>query len=156
MSEISKNMKAFLDTISHSEGTDRYPNKGYNTIVGGSQFKSYADHPRKLIKLNPTLSSTAAGRYQLLSKYYDAYRRQLGLLDFSPDSQDKIAIQQIKERKAIQDIENGDFQTAIGKCCNIWASFPDPKTGKSRYGQHTVPMKTLLAFYKQCGGECNG
>ena len=47
-----------------------------------------SDHPRKLVTLNPKLKSTGAGRYQLLSRWWDAYRKQLGLKDFSPKSQD--------------------------------------------------------------------
>ena len=38
------------------------------------------------VTLNPKLKSTAAGRYQLLSRWWDAYRKQLGLKDFSPKS----------------------------------------------------------------------
>ena len=34
------------------------------------------DHPRKLVTLNPKLKSTGAGRYQLLSRWWDAYRKQ--------------------------------------------------------------------------------
>ena len=33
--------------------------------------------------LNPKLKSTGAGRYQLLTRWWDAYRKQLGLKDFS-------------------------------------------------------------------------
>ncbi len=48
----------------------------------GELFTDYSDHPRKLVTLNPKLKSTAAGRYQLLSRWWDAYRKQLGLKDF--------------------------------------------------------------------------
>ena len=67
--------------VAWSEGTDngRQPtrNHGYDVIVGGELFTDYSDHPRKLVTLNPN-SSTAAGRYQLLSRWWDAYRKQLG------------------------------------------------------------------------------
>ncbi|MDU0258498.1 glycoside hydrolase family protein [Streptomyces sp. PU10] len=53
-------------------------------MVGGELFTDYSDHPRKLVTLNPKLKSTGAGRYQLLSRWWDAYRKQLGLKDFSP------------------------------------------------------------------------
>lgn len=81
-------------------GTDKpgqpTKNHGYDVIVGGSLFTSYADHPRKLITLNPVLKSTAAGRYQLLSRYWDAYRSQLGLRDFSPASQTRWHCSRLK------------------------------------------------------------
>ena len=59
------------------------------------------DHLRKLVTFK--LKSTGAGRYQLLSRWWDAYRKQLGLKDFSPKSQDAVALQQIKERGALPD-----------------------------------------------------
>ena len=82
-----------------SEGTDngrqKTRNHGYDVIVGGELFTDYSDHPRKLVTLNPKLKSTGAGRYQLLSCWW-AYRKQLGLKkDFSPKSQDAVALQQI-------------------------------------------------------------
>ena len=72
--------------------------------------------------LNPKLKSTGAGRYQLLSRWWDAYRKQLGLKDFSPKSQDAVALQQIKERGALPMIDRGDIRQAIDRCSNIWAS----------------------------------
>lgn len=149
---ISKNMKAFLDMIAYSEGTDngRQPTKdhGYDVLVGGGLFSGYADHPRKLIKL-PRLgiSSTAAGRYQVLARYYDVYKKQLGLPDFSPPSQDKIAIQLIRECKAIDDIEAGRVESAINKCRSRWASLPG-----AGYGQHEHKVDVLIAQYKKAGG----
>ena len=73
-----------------SEGTDngrqKTRNHGYDVIVGGELFTDYSDHPFKLVTLNPKLKSTGAGRYQLLSRWWDAYRKKLGLKDFSPKS----------------------------------------------------------------------
>ena len=78
--------KAFLDMLAWSEGTDngrqKTRNHGYDVIVGGELFIDYSDHPRKLVTLNPKLKSTGAGRYQLLSRWWDAYRKQFGLKDF--------------------------------------------------------------------------
>ena len=48
---------------------------GYDVIVG-ELFTDYSDHPRELVTLNPKLKSTGAGRYQLLSRWWDAYRKQ--------------------------------------------------------------------------------
>ena len=102
--EINNQRKAFLDMLAWSEGTDNGRQKteihGYDVIVGGELFTDYSDHPRKLVTLNPKLKSTGAGRHQLLSRWWDAYRKQLGLKDFSPKSQDAVALQQIKERGA--------------------------------------------------------
>lgn len=143
-----KNILAFLDMLAWSEGTKGRGDDGYNVIVGGGLFDGYADHPRKLIEL-PRLGikSTAAGRYQLLSKYYDAYKRLLKLSDFSPENQDAIAIQQIKERKAYQLIISGQIPAAILQCSNIWASLPG-----NNYGQHQHKVSDLIAKFVEFGG----
>lgn len=144
---MNSNLKAFLDMIAVSEGTKGHGNNGYNVIVGGSLFSDYSTHPRKLVWVRPGLASTAAGRYQLLAKYWDAYSKQLGLKDFSPASQDAIAIQQIKERHALEDIEKGYISIAIDKVKNIWASLPG-----AGYGQHENTLSGLIAAYKTAGG----
>ena len=99
MVEIN-NQQAFLDMLAWSEEliTDvRKPEIMVMTSTeAGELFTDYSDHPRKLVTLNPKLKSTGAGRYQLLSRWWDAYRKQLGLKDFSPKSQDAVALQPIK------------------------------------------------------------
>ena len=149
---MSPNLKAFLDTIAYSEGTDngiqKTNNRGYDVLVGGGLFDSYADHPRKLIVLRQGLSSTAAGRYQLLARYFDAYKKQLNLTDFSPVSQDAIAVQQIKECKALNDVEAGYIGIALDKCRHIWASLPG-----AGYGQHENSLHVLLDRYVKFGGK---
>ncbi|AZR23499.1 lysozyme [Xanthomonas vasicola] len=148
-----RNVVAFLDMLAWSEGTDngRQPTKdhGYDVLVGGGLFQGYADHPRVLVSLPKLkISSTAAGRYQLLRRYFDAYRKTLGLSDFSPLSQDKIALQQIRERRALPLIQAGKIAEAIAKVSNIWASLPG-----AGYGQHEHKPDNLLAAYKRAGGQ---
>ncbi|HBV9000789.1 TPA: glycoside hydrolase family 104 protein [Citrobacter freundii] len=154
MVETNKQRKAFLDMLAWSEGTDKKGqptnNRGYDVIVGGSLFTDYSDHPRKLVTLNPKLKSTAAGRYQLLSRWWDAYRKQLGLKDFSPASQDAVALQQIKERRALELIDSGDIRQAIDRCSNIWASLPG-----AGYGQFEHKADKLIAKFKEAGGAVN-
>lgn len=141
------NRKAFLNMIAHSEGTLGKGDNGYNVLVGGKLFSGYADHPRIMVRLNPKLKSTAAGRYQVLARYFDAYKLKLGLDDFSPASQDAIALQQIKEQGALADVDAGRIETAIRKCANIWASLPG-----AGYGQHENRLEDLLAAYRQAHG----
>jgi len=149
---MTPNQKAFLDMLAHSEigpALLAKSDNGYNVLVGGGQFHSYADHPRKLIDL-PRLGikSTAAGRYQLLARYFDAYKKLLKLPDFSPASQDAIALQQIKERGAFADIEAGRFAAAVERCRNIWASLPG-----AGYGQHENKLADLQAAFVRAGGK---
>ena len=53
-------------------------------------------------------------------RWWDAYRKQFGLKDFSPKSQDAVALQQIKERRFLPMIDRGDIRQAIDRCSNIW------------------------------------
>lgn len=142
------NRKAFLDMLASSEGTKGKGFDGYNVIVGGELFNDFSDHPRKKVFIKRINDfSTAAGRYQLLARYWDAYRRTLKLTDFSPPSQDAVALQQIKERGALNDIDEGRIEAAIRKCRNIWASLPG-----AGYGQHEQKLEFLLAAYDNAGG----
>ena len=146
------NVCAFLDLIAWSEGTDngRQPtrDRGYDVVVGGALFEGYADHPRRLVPLPKLgIKSTAAGRYQILSRYFDHYKRTLGLPDFGPESQDRIALQLIRECRALDDIKAGRIADAINKCRSRWASLPG-----AGYGQHEHAIGPLLAAYSKAGG----
>ena len=142
------NVVAFLDMLAWSEGTIGKGDDGYNDIVDPAGFfTDYSTHPNLLVQVNAKIKSTAAGRYQLLARYYEPYRKQLGLPDFSPVSQDKIAIQQIKERKAYQLIIAGKITDAISRCSNIWASLPG-----NTYGQRQHKLADLIRIYQRFGG----
>ena len=147
----NRQLRAFLDLIAYSEGTDngRQPtnNHGYDVIVGGKLFYDYSKHPGVYVKLNPRLTSSAAGRYQILEKFAKHYMKQLKLPDFGPDSQDKIAIQLIKECKALDDIYAGRIHSAVYKCRSRWASLPG-----AGYGQHEQKIEKLIAVFKEAGG----
>jgi len=145
---IARNLNAFLDAIAKSEGTWGKGDDGYDVLVGGRFFDGYADHPRIAVDLPKLgIKSTAAGRYQILARYFDAYKKQLGLKDFGKASQDAIAVQLIRECHALEDIEKGRIEEAIKKCASRWASLPN-----AGYGQHEQSMNFLVSAYKQAGG----
>ena len=105
MVEINNQRKAFLDMLAWSEGTDNGRQKtrshGYDVIVGGELFTDYSDHPRKLCHAKPKTQINRRRTLPASFRWWDAYRKQLGLKDFSPKSQDAVALQQIKERGAL-------------------------------------------------------
>ena len=126
MVEINNQRKAFLDMLAWSEGTDNGRQKPEIMVMtsGGELFTDYSDHPRKLLVTKPKLKSTGKPDATSFFPLVDAYRKQLGLKDFSPKSQDAVALQQIKERGALPMIDRGDIRQAIDRCSNIWASLP--------------------------------
>ena len=87
MVEINNQRKAFLDMLAWSEGTNARTsenrNHGYDVIVGGELLLITPITLANLSRLNPKLKSTGAGHHQLLSRWWDAYRKQLGLKNFS-------------------------------------------------------------------------
>ena len=158
---MSTNLLAYMKMLRFSEGTLNHPlttNGGYDVIVTGVDgkpevFTDYSDHPfaggrpAKVFNRKGERSS-ASGAYQQLYRYWPAYKKQLGLRDFSPASQDLLCIQLLRERKAMDDIEAGRITSAIPKCSNIWASLPG-----AGYGQREHDVNRLLKAYQDFGGK---
>lgn len=147
-----RNVVAFLDMLAWSEGTDngRQPTKrnGYDVLVGGGLFADLSKHPEKLVRLNSTLSSTAAGRYQFLKRTWATLQARLKLPDFGPHSQDKACIELIRGRSALDAVKAGQFDRAVALCSKEWASLPG-----AGYGQHEHKLADLLAVYRRAGGK---
>jgi muramidase (phage lysozyme) len=149
---MSPNLKAFLDMIAHSELGPRLlalSDRGYNVCVGSTPakpilFKSYGSHPMLRCA---ALNSDAAGRYQFMGRYWLHYKAQLSLPDFGPASQDKWAVQLIRECRALDAIEAGRFDEAVSLCRSRWASLPG-----AGYGQHENTLADLRAAYVNSGG----
>jgi muramidase (phage lysozyme) len=158
---MNPNRKAFLDMLAYSEGTSTSPATkcdGYDVIVTGRDgvpetFVDFSDHPfakgrpSKVIN-SKGLTSNASGRYQFMLKDWAHYRKQLNLSDFGPVSQDSWAIQLIRERGALPLIDIGNFDMAVLRCKNIWASLPG-----AGYGQPEHEIAKLERAYLLAGGE---
>jgi muramidase (phage lysozyme) len=162
---MTPNQKKFLALIAWSEGTSTNPltrMDGFDVVVSGPDgpeiFTDFSNHPfaqgrpAKLIRpahdAVAALYSTASGRYQLLLRYWRAYQGMLRLPDFSPASQDAVALRQIHEQGADAAIEAGDVEDAIYKCANIWASLPG-----NTYGQHVHTLQALLDKHSELRTE---
>ncbi|AOJ38222.1 glycoside hydrolase [Burkholderia lata] len=150
-----KNRVAFLDAIAVSEiGASLLAKSddGYNVLVGATSsrpllFSDYAAHPNVLNR-QIRVPSTAAGRYQILTRWWRIYQGQMKLPDFGPVSQDRYALQQLREHGALPLIDAGRFREAIAKVSNVWASLPG-----AGYGQHENDIEHLQAAYRAAGGE---
>jgi muramidase (phage lysozyme) len=145
-----RNVLAFLDLIAHAEGVERFSrDDGYDVIVGGTRFTDYRQHPQQRIWLpRYRVYSTAAGRYQFLWRTWNTLRQRLHLPDFGPLSQDRAAIELIREKNALIEIQQGRVVNAIDKVRTLWASLPG-----AGYGQREVALETLLTVYRQAGGQ---
>ena len=150
MVEINNQHGRSSDMLAWSEGTDngrqKTRNHGYDVIVGGELFTDYSDHPHKTCHAKPKTQINRRRTLPASSRWWDACRKQLGLKDFSPKSQDAVALQQIKERGALPMIDRGDIRQAIDRCSNIWASLPG-----AGYGQFEHKADSLIAKFKAFG-----
>jgi muramidase (phage lysozyme) len=93
------NVQKFLDFLGKAEGAD------YDVIVGGKKFNDFSKHPRIVGLRTKEGPSTAAGKYQITKTTYDDFAPKLGITDFSPRSQDRLAVAIFQKEKALADIE---------------------------------------------------
>lgn len=148
-----QNRCAMLDAIAWSEiGAPvlSASDDGYNVLVGSlpgavHTFSSYADHPRIHVA---SVNSDAAGRYQIMGKFWPYYKKLLKLPDFGPLSQDLYAIQQMRESHALSYIDAGNITEAVELIAHIWASLPG-----AGYNQHENSFDSIKAAYLLAGGN---
>ena len=147
------NVRKMLDLISYTEGTQ---GNGYRTAFGGGKLNSLKDHPRYSKSFTQTdgksNKTSAAGRYQFLRGTWDGVARQYGLRDFSPQNQDLGAVALLFQRGAIPALLKGDYQTAIKKTGDEWASLPS-----SNYKQNKRSWDNVNKFLGgKLGNASNG
>jgi muramidase (phage lysozyme) len=158
----SNNVAAFLYALRMSEGTET-SGDAYRVCYGYSHtIESFADHPcitdewgGKILPdqtcenagYSPGCISTAAGAYQLIKPTWIAARDRLGLVDFSPASQDAAAVYLIDSKGALEDVKGGHFDDAFVKVRQVWASLPG---NYAKQGQHTPEL--LAQWIQNAGG----
>jgi RHS repeat-associated protein len=109
-------MRAFLSVIQQGEaglGEDRY-----RTRFGGSTFDDYSTHPGTIIIGGDNYS--AAGAYGIIKAGYDEDKMK----DFTPESQDRWAVNKIIKKGAYDEIMRGDFTEACSILNGTWSSLP--------------------------------
>lgn len=150
----AQNVAAFLWMLRVSEGTSA--DDGYRALFGytpsnGKTFSSFADHPKQFFNYmdlsGKTIRTSAAGAYQITATTHGALCRKYGFAAFTPDVQDAMAVQLIKEKAALDDVRAGRFDMAIRKCRKVWASLPF-----SEVNQPTRSRDYLAAAYQEAGG----
>lgn len=121
----------------------------YRIFYGGAKFSDLSDHPvntgeMKPVKLpdamcraagfGPGCVTTAAGAYQIIKPTWNRLRDKLKLPDFSPESQDRAAVELLEESGAMELLGLDDILGAIRAASKVWASLPgstaqqNPKT----------------------------
>lgn len=159
-----RNLAAFLAMIQRAEGTSTGGRDPYRVCYGYRHtIGNLRDHPAitgewrgerlpdamcKNAGFGPGCVSTAAGAYQIIRPTWAKLRDRLRLPDFGPASQDAAAVELIRTRGALVDVQAGRIADAIYKCRNEWASLPGNYASQ---GQRST--SDLLAWYTNNGGS---
>ena len=106
---------AMLSVIAYAEGTNGH----YDRLFGHETFLSYKAHPNKTV-VKSGHSTTSAGRYQFL---YSTWK-ELGMPDFTPDSQDIAATKLILRKCKILPETEEQFMICVKKLKRTWVSLP--------------------------------
>ncbi len=145
------NVKAFIGAIAVAEGGD------YNLKFGGVkgkkndkwQFADYSTHPGA----GSDGKTTAAGMYQINKDTWKEMGGKMGLSDFSPDTQDLIAVEILRSIKVVDNIVEGDINTALKAASRRWAALPQGPNEGGRYAQPFMKYDEFAATYKRLGGS---
>ncbi len=146
----NSNVKAFLGTIAWAEGG------GYDFLFGASpsntkwRFTDYSTHPGP----GSDKVTTAAGMYQIKkSAWEDHGIRRMGLTDFSPQTQDLIAVSLLRKGGAVDALISCDFKKVMSEASYSWAALAQGPGLPNRYsGQPYKEYEAVLAKYKELGG----
>ena len=104
---------------------------GYDTLYGNHVAADLSSFPGSYQKYG----SSAAGLYQIMKNTYNWQGvDNLGVHDFSPSTQDMIAVMELQRVGALKPLLTGDISTAVSKSAAIWASLPISETANhSKY-----------------------
>lgn len=156
---------AMLDTLGFTEGTGLNYGKVVNGKVIGQNVKSMpydttitpgkknvttldlTQHPNLSVRVRPGLVSSAAGRYQFLSRTWQETAQRLGLTNFNATSQDLAAVQKMKDRGMIGPLQNGDLRTAVNRGAGTWASLPEADGDGAYEGQNARAYESIERAY---------
>jgi muramidase (phage lysozyme) len=145
------NIRAFLSAIAEAEGGD-YDFK-YGAVKGKRndpwRFTDFSTHP------GPGLGgrTTAAGKYQENIDTWREMAGNMGLSDFTPETQDLVAVEILRAINVVEKIKAGDINAALGKASHRWSSLPQGKGQSGFYQkQPSVTFETFEGAYKSAGG----
>ena len=119
----AKRMTAFLALIRSVENKGVSGPQIYHKSYGGHSFMKMSDHPRKEYRAWGH-KSDAAGAYQIRAATFDDAKRHGIVHDFSPQSQDRVAVWLIQRAGASTYITAGDFHSAYMLLHGTWSALP--------------------------------
>jgi muramidase (phage lysozyme) len=145
------NVAAFLKAIATAEGGD-YDFK-YGAVRGKRndpwRFSDTSTHPGA----GYGGTATAAGMYQITIATWRQHGGKMGLTDFTPKTQDLIAVEMLRSLGVIEQIKTGDVGGAMPQAARLWAALPmGPGLANKYPPQPYVDYDIFLASYRASGG----
>lgn len=123
------NVKAFLRAIRAGESSQEP--EAYTMLVYGGNFDDFSTHPKVFKPIEGShLFTSAAGAYQITYSTWKWLHLLAGVDDFTPHSQDKMAVAYLRKLGALTDIIAGRYDAAIEKCKGVWEAIDVPKLKK--------------------------
>jgi muramidase (phage lysozyme) len=146
------NVAAFLKAIGEAEGGG-YDFK-YGAVKGKRndpwRFTDNSTHPGAGFGGR----TTAAGMYQITIDTWRDHGGKMGLTDFTPKTQDLIAVEMLRSLGVIDNIKAGDVAGAMPQAAKKWAALPMGPGLPNRYPpQPYADYDKFLATYKASGGS---
>jgi muramidase (phage lysozyme) len=146
------NVSAFLKAIAEADGG------GYDFKYGAVKdkrndpwrFTDFSTHP------GPGYGGrlTPAGMYQITVDTWRDHGGKMGLSDFSPKTQDLIAVEMLRSIGIADKIKAGDIAGAMGPAAVKWAALPrGPGLSNSYPAQPFVKYESFFAIYQANGGK---
>ena len=149
---LHPNVAAILKAIAAAEGG------GYDFKYGALKgrlddrwrFTDTSTHPG----LGIDGKSTAAGMYQITRPTWEHHGGKLGLCDFSPRTQDLIAVEILRSLGVIEAIKDGQIAEVMPKVARTWAALPKGPGQCNHYPhQRYVKFDHFLSAYHSAGGQ---
>lgn len=145
------NIQAFLKAIADAEGGG-YDFK-YGAVKGRRndpwRFSDYSTHP------GPGSGgvTTAAGMYQINRvTWQDHGEHRMGLTDFTPETQDLIAVSMLRGLGVIDKIKAGAIEASLSQASKQRAALPMGRGQTGRHNQPYVEFEHFEAAYRAAGG----
>lgn len=145
------NVAAFIRAIAEAEGGG-YDFK-YGAVKGKRndpwRFSDFSTHP------GPGYGGrmTAAGMYQITVDTWRQHGGAMGLTDFSPKTQDLMAIELLRSVGVTDKIVSGEIAGAMGPAAVKWSSLPmGPGLGNHYPAQPFVKYEIFYQSYRAAGG----
>lgn len=143
--------KALHDAIAYAEGTRNYAKDGYNVKFSFKLMTSCQRHPDDCIPFGNTCS-TAAGRYQFLTRTWNSVAAARNITTFEPENQERGTAYLISSTRRVsvppdRPMTAAEFENAMSKLSYEWASLPP-----GRYGQPNRTMAQMRSMYCSLAG----